>query len=182
MEVTKQTVEQFYKDVESLGLKFPVAAISKATGFSKGNVSEYLSGKEPSKNFLIKFYNAFPKSSENVPRETDATGFDAIIVLVNSNHRLAEAQDKFADSQKDISYSNKLLAENIDRLVKVNLGLPLADQVKPGVEDQSRERLVQIVASLDKSKVKELAMFLTELETKQRGSSFGGGKKRSHSS
>jgi transcriptional regulator with XRE-family HTH domain len=63
--ITKGDIEQFYKDVENLQLKFPVASIAKATGESKGNVSRILSrGMEPSESFLKKFYNGF----ENVPR------------------------------------------------------------------------------------------------------------------
>lgn len=60
-------IENFYKHVSTLGLKFPVAAIAKATGFSKGNVSDYLKKvKEPSENFINKVYETFPKSSQNV--------------------------------------------------------------------------------------------------------------------
>jgi len=67
----KEDIEQFYKDVSTLGLKFPVAAISEATGQSKSNVSKYLSRNlEPSEAFLKKFYDKFPVSSKKVSRET----------------------------------------------------------------------------------------------------------------
>lgn len=70
--LTADQIEQFYKDVESLGLRFPGAAIRKATGFSKGNVSEYLGKKKPpSEAFLKAFYKEFSKSIKNVPREAD---------------------------------------------------------------------------------------------------------------
>lgn len=60
--VTKAQIELFYKDVDRLELKFPVAAISKATGEGKGNVSSYLSKKlSPSESFLKKFYERFKK-------------------------------------------------------------------------------------------------------------------------
>lgn len=63
-------IENFYKHVNSLGIKFPVAAIAKATGFSKGNVSDYLKRvKDPSENFIKKVYQAFPESSKKVPSE-----------------------------------------------------------------------------------------------------------------
>jgi hypothetical protein len=42
----KSEIEKFYADVEALRLKFPVAAIAKATGYTKSNVSEYLSKKK----------------------------------------------------------------------------------------------------------------------------------------
>jgi hypothetical protein len=67
----KAEIEQFYKDVKALDLKFPVAAISEATGQSKSNVSKYLSRKlEPSESFLKAFYERFPKNGKIVSRET----------------------------------------------------------------------------------------------------------------
>jgi hypothetical protein len=66
--VTKAQIEQFYKDVDRLGLKFPVGDISKATGEGKGNVSSYLSKKlSPSESFLNKFYERFKKELEEKP-------------------------------------------------------------------------------------------------------------------
>jgi hypothetical protein len=60
----QEDIDRFYKQVELLDFKFPVAAIAKATGFSKGNVSNYLSRKmEPSENFLKAFYSKFPYNS-----------------------------------------------------------------------------------------------------------------------
>lgn len=58
-------IDQFYKDVDALELKFPVAAIAKATGARKGNVSDYLNKrKTPSENFIKKFYDNFPRSTK----------------------------------------------------------------------------------------------------------------------
>lgn len=65
--LTKDAIEGFYKDVESLNLKFPVAAIAEKTGEPKGNVSRYLSRKiDPSESFITRFYKSF----KIVPRET----------------------------------------------------------------------------------------------------------------
>jgi transcriptional regulator with XRE-family HTH domain len=64
--LTRQDIEDFYRDVQRTGLKFKVAAIAKATGYSKGNVSQYLKGRlEPSEAFMKKFYESFPKSSND---------------------------------------------------------------------------------------------------------------------
>ncbi|MFA9212956.1 MAG: hypothetical protein ACEQSR_03815 [Candidatus Methylacidiphilales bacterium] len=53
-------IEQFYKDVENLDLRFPIAEIALKTGFAKSNVSDYLSKKKvPSDNFLKVFYEFF---------------------------------------------------------------------------------------------------------------------------
>lgn len=66
--LTEDTISAFYEDVGRLGLKRPVAAITKATGYSKGNVSMYLSKKAPpSENFIAKFYEVFKESFKNVP-------------------------------------------------------------------------------------------------------------------
>lgn len=69
--LTTEQIEDFYRHVESMGFRFPVAAISKATGLSKGNVSEYLNRKkEPSENFINAVYNRYPVSSEKVLPES----------------------------------------------------------------------------------------------------------------
>lgn len=69
--MSRAEIDQFYKDVEALGLRFPVADISKATRFAKGQVSEYLNKKkEPSENFIRAFYKSFKIGSTNVSRET----------------------------------------------------------------------------------------------------------------
>lgn len=61
---TKERVDKFYKDLEKLGLKKPVATISRETGFGKSTISQYLNKKkEPSENFLDLFYEKFPFSS-----------------------------------------------------------------------------------------------------------------------
>lgn len=58
--LTKERINKFYADLQALGLKHPVASITRATGFPKSNVSEYLSRKkEPSENFIDKFYKEF---------------------------------------------------------------------------------------------------------------------------
>lgn len=70
--LTQDTIDKFYKDVESLKIKKKGAEITKATGFPKSNVSEYLRKiKSPSENFIIAFYEKFgkmlPNSSTEVP-------------------------------------------------------------------------------------------------------------------
>lgn len=63
---TKDSIEQFYKDLESLKLKNPNKAIHEATKYNKGTISIYLNKKdEPSENFLEKFYNKFGDSLKN---------------------------------------------------------------------------------------------------------------------
>lgn len=70
--LTKSQIDQFYRDVKKLDLKFPGSAISKATGFSKGQVSTYLNKHdEPSENFINAFYEKFGESLKSVPRENE---------------------------------------------------------------------------------------------------------------
>lgn len=70
--LTKALINKFYEDVETLDLKFPVAAIAKATNFGKGQVSDYLKkNKEPSENFIKAFYDSFEESLKKVPRDTN---------------------------------------------------------------------------------------------------------------
>ena len=54
--------KQLIKDINSLGERFPVVYVSNLTGYAKSNVSEYYNGeKEPSEQFLNKFYKEFHK-------------------------------------------------------------------------------------------------------------------------
>lgn len=88
MLISKEHIEKFYSDVNSLALKFPVARISEKTGYSKGNVSDILNKKkEPSEDFLKLFYKEF-KSSLNVPRETEN--------VLNEPNALTYAQKRLA--------------------------------------------------------------------------------------
>lgn len=58
--ITQGMIDQFYRDVEMLGLKYPVAEITKKTGLSKGQVSQVLSRKlSPSEQLITKFYKGF---------------------------------------------------------------------------------------------------------------------------
>lgn len=58
--LTKSLIDNFYKAVDALGLKFPVARIAEVTEENKGNVSKILSRKmEPGEAFLKKFYEGF---------------------------------------------------------------------------------------------------------------------------
>lgn len=85
---TLTIIEKFYEDVDRLGLRFPVAAISEATGFNKSNVSKVLSRKiEPSNAFLKKFYEAYPEGGSKVSREKDRiTYLEARIAVLTGLH------------------------------------------------------------------------------------------------
>ncbi len=119
--ITKADIEAFYKAVSDIDLKFPVAAISKATGESKANVSKILSKKlEPSESFLTRFYSKFPKSSKNVSNEL------TVNEIIESNKTLATAMLKFAEAQivearakESWAEANRILAKNNEELLQM---------------------------------------------------------------
>jgi len=109
----KEKIEKFYKDVEALDLKFPVATIAEKTRFSKGNVSVYLSRKkEPSDSFIERFYKEFPESSTKVPRGTTAAELDVVLSRIEIRSLI--------QTLADVSASNKILAESTRELVITN--------------------------------------------------------------
>lgn len=55
---SQQEVDTFFKDLEALQLRFPVAELHRMTGYSKGNISGWLRNKNPSENFVNKFYES----------------------------------------------------------------------------------------------------------------------------
>lgn len=70
--LTNNQIEQFFKDLQALNLRFPVSAIAEKTGYSKGNVSDYINRKKSvSKAFIDRFYYEF-YGTKNVPHETKA--------------------------------------------------------------------------------------------------------------
>lgn len=80
--LTKESIEQFYADVDSLGLRFPGAAISDVLKVSKGTVSEYLNRKkEPSERFVKAFYQMFSESLKQKARNLETKQ------LENGNYR-----------------------------------------------------------------------------------------------
>ena len=97
-----EKIEQFYRDIERLTIKFPVATIAKATGYSHGNVSEYLRRKkEPSEAFLIAFYMWLNKQENALGEsETESGSFkDKYISSLEEQNRLLKEQLNLATGQ-----------------------------------------------------------------------------------
>lgn len=64
--LTQERIDKFYRDVEALGLKYPVAEIHKKTGVSKGQVSQVLNKKlAPSEQLINKFNESFNIVQQN---------------------------------------------------------------------------------------------------------------------
>lgn len=141
--ITKDKIERFYKDVEGLGLRFPVAAISKATKTNKGNVSSILSRKlEPSESFLNKFYEAFKDSITNVSRGTLAEEPETDYMV--KNKYIASLERENERLRKDLNISlgglrhNALLARAV---AETNQQLLIELLVKQRKSDQTSVRL-----------------------------------------
>lgn len=108
----KERVEKFYIDVDSLGLKFPGATISKATGYKKGTVSSYLNKKlDPSAAFMDAFYDKFQISLNNVPVVKPEVPADGLPINGENGHnrtdqllemmmQLLKAQNKILERQE----------------------------------------------------------------------------------
>lgn len=94
--LTQAVIEKFYKDVEALGLKHPVAEITKRTGMSKGQISQVLNKKLPPSEQLINKFNESFKIVHGQPiaggyldaAEVKITLQDYINLLHRENDRL----------------------------------------------------------------------------------------------
>lgn len=94
--LTKERIDQFYRDVEALGLKRPVATIAEKTGVSKGNVSSYLNRRlSPSENFLNKFYESF-----KIEPKADASAAEKNVSPAVNDDYLALVKLMVADLRK----------------------------------------------------------------------------------
>jgi hypothetical protein len=118
--LTERKIEQFYKDVNALGLKRKVAEITKATKFPKSNVSEWLSKKkEPSENFIDKFYSEFRellhKSSTNVyEANTDQSNVNEDPGVYNSVLPMGDLKMTVKDYVDELRMDKKKLQNTID--------------------------------------------------------------------
>lgn len=143
--ITKAQINDFYDDVELLGLKFPNAEIAKVTKQSKGAVSEYLNKKkEPSEQFLKLFYEGFGsslkvlkdgKEKHKTPTTyevTNETILQAIMKLTESNEKIVHSNNEAVATTKVVADTNKTLADSNAELVRmlkdrsgpVNLSVP----------------------------------------------------------
>lgn len=138
---TKDSIEQFYKDVESLSLRHPVKAIHEATKYNKGTVSLYLNRKdEPSENFLKAFYNKFGESLKNgTVRPTDAQHGTK---SQNQGLDLIEKVSRLDDDQLRIMATLKVLISEIAPLIAkatgrshANVSLQLEKDISEKIEN-----------------------------------------------
>jgi hypothetical protein len=165
--LTESEIKRFYEYVESLGFKFPVAVLTKATGFSKGQVSDYLSKKkDPSENFINAVYEKFPISSTNVPRgiyqsDISTAGNSPLSDLISSNNKLAQASLVQAEKDKIRAQADLVREEKEKALVESNAELTrMLRQATDGVDQYNaladpsiQSRLLEVLAELGEGKL-----------------------------
>lgn len=156
--ITTESISKFYEDVSALGLKFPVAAISKATGYSKGNVSLYLKKKdEPSQNFLTAFYREFGESIKKVPREKqlhNKAKKDGDLSLLQILDNLSESHKNLTAAHKEIAESNNKLADNEKEILSRMPATGSAEEESRIADASILVPLVEILADISSGKIK----------------------------
>lgn len=94
--------------IEHLKIRFPVATLEKATGYTSGNISKYLSGKlPPSAKFLQKFQETFKVDLKDFSQDSGE-------IEMNENKVSPNLNQNRDDEYVDYVYENK------DRLLKTN--------------------------------------------------------------
>lgn len=118
------SVDQFLKDVDSLKLKFPVVRIAEETGFNKSSISRYLNRKEePSKNFLIAFYEWFNKSVVKVSHEKNELHVDHVA----PKEYIQSLKNQVIELKEDKRFIKKQYEERLEAL-ETNLDEVLSNQ------------------------------------------------------
>lgn len=197
--LTNSLIDKFYTDVDLLGLKFPVAAISQKTGLSKGLISDVLlKKKKPSEKLINAFYEKFSESLPKVHAEEihvePVEGLNGKIVIDTSfllrfaeehaNKVLAEKDARIADL-KEIIKSGLVDIKNQATDITISLGTVL--ELLNGLKAGQRTKSDVILAALEKVGGYEKGALAKELRNqevvagnllKEKGNRPGAGKIR----
>lgn len=121
--------KQLIKDINSLGERFPVVYVSNLTGYAKSNVSEYYNGeKEPSEQFLNKFYKEFHK----LKKPTDS-GIDNMVMEERPSYGFSEKLiDLLQKQQETINRSSITILEQAQTISQLlgNSSAPAVNGVR----------------------------------------------------
>lgn len=139
-------IEQFYADLESLKLRFPVAVLAEKTGYSSGNVSDVLKKKRPpSEKFIEKFYSAF-NISQKVPHETNKlqkeNPLSGHMITMSIEERISELLDDKKTLKESIQLSLNALLES-QQILQAKLSATL-------------EQVIQVSSMLQQKPVEDL--------------------------
>lgn len=108
----------FIDFVKSLHLRFPIAEISKKTGYSEGVVSRYLNGKIlPSEKFLQVFYEKFKANkNQNDTVEKRYSQKNEAIQLLNSNIQYVPFVNQYAQAGYLEGYNNTTFMNELPKI------------------------------------------------------------------
>jgi hypothetical protein len=120
--VTQEMIDQFYKDVESLNLRFPVAELHRKTGFSKGQISQVLNKALTPSEDLIKEFN---KSFKNVnPGSSPIETYERMLeekekMIAEKEARRLEAKEWAERAEKEKDRLLTIIEKNLTVLMSV---------------------------------------------------------------
>ncbi|MHA4844470.1 hypothetical protein ACX0G7_09910 [Flavitalea antarctica] len=134
----KSDIDNFYADVERLKLKSPVASIAKQTGSSRGMVSEYLSGKkDPSANFIRKFYESFAHLLNPQDAPADKT--------VDRTERLLKVlEDDREKLMTQMTTVNQLILTNLNKILDLQTDLSSTSRNTLGLLKTTANHIAEI--------------------------------------
>jgi hypothetical protein len=124
--LTQEKIDQFYKDVEALKLRFPVAEVQRMTGFSKGQISQVL-GKtlSPSEDLINEFYKSLNKVQpadpiaiyERIIEEKEARRRDAEVWAQKMEAHYNDMKDALERAQITINEVLKPIKEQTEEIL-----------------------------------------------------------------
>lgn len=103
-----KNTEIFQAAVQKLGLRFPNKTISEATGYDKGNISNFLKGKKPiSDEFLDKFLTTFNLDKKEISIS------EAVILEPQSSYKTIPNQLIVNVPYYDVDFAGGWSSENL---------------------------------------------------------------------
>lgn len=168
--LTRDKIERFYEDVKRLGIKKPVAAISRATGDDKSNVSKYLSRKmEPSEEFLDRFYEKFKSSIKVVSK--DSHDLRTPLAMGNKPITVQDYIDKINQHNEFIQGMLALSLHDLSRTQK-----DMYAHLKAAIKRQA-ERFSKMDPELVQGELDKISIYAGEYQgiDVRKGSHAGGG-------
>lgn len=122
----KSLTHRFLEAVESLNLKFPVAAISAKTKYGQPSVSTYLKGKtEVSMKFLKAFCNAYQLDFQYISTGKRPTSGPAVVAAEKEKPDSMDYRAELTETKEDLRAARKVIdahVEYLQELLKTSLG------------------------------------------------------------
>jgi hypothetical protein len=169
MILTDTETNQLLEDIKRLGLK--QATIVKATGFHKGNVSDYVNEKSrPSRNFYNKFYEKFEKQLSGLPPFKTLKPPAGTAVLTNQvNEDASISYVSIATQARYAQNQTIVFRDNLERFA--HPGLPYkGDQFRvfevkgDSMEPEFKERDLLVCEKADPNKIVEFYPYVIILQ------------------